>query len=387
MKPTDDSSAREGHVSRELRDRLNSVLAGCVEHLGLVYSTEQALFPYSSRLVAGAFINDYRKPDALRYTLNTLLGLQEAAQTRPADLPASRVEAMIESFCERHGDAIEDPADLGMLLLLLTSGSAGQTHEALAGRTLETLRATLRRNEPGLFNMQGLSWIIWGAAQATRAGIPSADEVGRAAAALLKANFVDRRSGLPRHSTRPYRRNLVSFGSLTYFLRAMHEAGAAFGDEEAQSLYERGVRRTLSIQGPQGEWPWMIHVPSGNPVDVYPVFSVHQDSMAMLFLLPALDAGIAGVSEAIERSVSWCFGENELSAEFYRYKPFSASRSIERAEGERRLFRYLRFLSYSVTRRPGRFHSARCRVNEECRSYHLGWLLFAWSHRLHEREA
>lgn len=59
------------------------------------------------------------------------------------------------------------------------------------GRTLETLRVKLHRNDPALFNMQGLSWIIWGAAEATRAGIPSADEVGRAAAALLKANFVD----------------------------------------------------------------------------------------------------------------------------------------------------------------------------------------------------
>src|SRR5438093_6782818 len=32
-----------------------------------------------------------------------------------------------------------------------------------------------------------------------------------------------------------------------------------------------------SLQGPQGEWPWMIDVRSGNPLDVYPVFAVHQD--------------------------------------------------------------------------------------------------------------
>lgn len=225
-----------------------------------------------------------------------------------------------------------------------------------------------------------------GAAAASRAGFPSED-VGRAATSLVKRYFVDHRSGLPRHSTRPYRRNLVSFGSLTYFLRAMHEAGTAFGDQEALSLFESGVRRTLSMQGPQGEWPWMIHVRNGTPIDVYPVFSVHQDSMAMLFLLPALDAGIAGVSEAIDRSVAWCFGENELSAQFYRHDPFSAGRSIERAEGERRVRRYLRFLSYVVTRRPGRFHSARVHVNEECRSYHLGWILFAWSRRLRGQEA
>lgn len=61
----------------------------------------------------------------MRYTLNTLLGLQEAAQARSADLPASRVETMIQTFCERHGDAIDDRADLGMLLLLLSVQSGG----------------------------------------------------------------------------------------------------------------------------------------------------------------------------------------------------------------------------------------------------------------------
>jgi hypothetical protein len=162
----------------------------------------------------------------------------------------------------------------------------------------------------------------------------------------------------------------------------MHEAGETFDDDEAKSLFERGVQHALSIQGPQGEWPWMNHVATGAPIDVYPIFSVHQDSMAMLFLLPALDAGARDVVAAIDRSVAWCFGKNELGADFYHRHPFSAARSIERTEGERRLFRYLRFVAYSLTRRPGTFGSAHVRVNPECRSYHLGWILFAWSDRL-----
>jgi hypothetical protein len=163
----------------------------------------------------------------------------------------------------------------------------------------------------------------------------------------------------------------------------MHEAADTFNDEEAASLFSNGVRHAISIQGPQGEWPWMIHVGTGQPFEIYPIFSVHQDSMAMLFLLPALDAGQPRAEEAITRSLAWGFGNNELGVTFYLEDPFFAYRSIERAERLPRLRRYIRFLSYSITRRPGSFGGGRrLRVNEQCRSYHLGWILYAWAERL-----
>ena len=59
----------------------------------------------------------------------------------------------------------------------------------------------------------------------------------------------------------------------------------------------------LGIQGSQGQWPWMISSRTSIPLDFYPVFGVHQDSMAMLFLHPALDLGLPGAAGAIERSL------------------------------------------------------------------------------------
>lgn len=363
------------------RDRLPAVLAGCVENLRAVYRVEDGLFPYSSRLAGGAFVNDYRRPTSLRYTLNTLLGLGRAARVGVAGLTPSEVDSMIATFNRLHASGVADPADLGMLTLL-NAENPGADGSVVAEGALHALEAAVAPGDPKRFNMQDLGWMIWGAAAATRAGVARADGLGRTATGLVREHFVDARTGLPRHSVRPYRRSIVSFGSLTYFLRAMHEAATAFGDEQAASLFSGGVRRALGLQGPQGEWPWLLHVGSGDPIDAYPIFSVHQDSMAMLFLLPALDAGEPGVAEGIDRSLAWCFGENELGAEFYRSAPFSAARSIERPEGERRLQRYLRFLAYTVTRRSGGFGARNTRVNEECRSYHLGWILFAWAERL-----
>jgi hypothetical protein len=124
----------------------------------------------------------------------------------------------------------------------------------------------------------------------------------------------------------------------------------------------------------------MIDVRTGLPFDVYPIFSVHQDSMAMLFLFPAKLYGVAGVDEAIDRSFRWNFGHNELDACLVRSEPCAwFYRSIERDERWPRARRYLRALGPPARTYPAR--SRNVRLNRECRSYHLGWVLYAWSGR------
>ena len=135
------------------------------------------------------------------------------------------------------------------------------------------------------------------------------------------------------------------------------------------------------MQGDLGEWPWLISVRRRLPLDFYPIFTVHQDSMSMLFLLPALDEGLP-VSAAIEQSFAWALGRNELATPMIRETPFVAYRSIERDEQYARVRRYLRTVPRSVAGTAGRSASCRgVRVNVECRSYHLGWILYAWSGR------
>ncbi len=54
-------------------------------------------------------------------------------------------------------------------------------------------------------------------------------------------------------------------------------------------------------------------------------------------------------------------------------------RSIERVERAPRIRRYLRGLGSPPTTDPPRASGRRLRINRECRSYHLGWVLYAWS--------
>ncbi len=102
----------------------------------------------------------------------------------------------------------------------------------------------------------------------------------------------------------------------------------------------------------------------------------------MLFLLPSSDAGNEFAADAVQRSIAWCFGQNELAASFYRSDPFFfAYRSIERVERLPRARRYLRGVINRPDAPAAPFASASVRINRECRSYHLGWILYVWASR------
>jgi hypothetical protein len=357
--------------------RVRKLLHGSVENLLATWNEERGLFPGVSRRRGEQVINAYDHPVAVRYTVGSLLGLAQAAHCGRLGVTSEQVQALARTFSKRAGHRLPRPADRGLHVLLQCA--LGVPRRELAGPAGELTQ--LLDTRVAALNTQDVTWILWGAAGAAAAGVPAAKDTVRRACAILTAHLADPGTGLPRHTTEWYRRRIVSFGSLTYFLRAMAEAAATLEDGRADALFTSGAAHALRFQGPQGEWPWMIDCRDAKPFDHYPVFGVHQDSMAMLFLHPALDRGMAGSAQAITRSLSWGFGNNALEAQMYPEQPFFFPyRAIERAERMPKLRRYLR----SGRLRAGLPPAARTptlRLNSECRSYHPGWILFAWSNR------
>ena len=116
----------------------------------------------------------------------------------------------------------------------------------------------------------------------------------------------------------------------------------------------------------------------------------------MLFLFPALSFGIEGVEEAIRASYRWILGNNELGVPMWQNDPFLVYRSIRRrlpilnravrARGgkfERLLDRGSTFVRAS-TRSPAGAgpdptQPRLLEINRECRSYEIGWTVFAWA--------
>jgi hypothetical protein len=335
-------------------------------------------FPYSTRPRDGVYVNDFEHPAAIRYSINSLLGLQAAARNGSGGGDAAQVATLVETFLSHHEDRIETAADLGLLLVLLAEGDLSATR---AKATLARIQGFVRADALSALTMQDVSWMLWGACAAARAGSESAAGTAAEIAETILARFVDPESLFPHHSLSRYRRDVVSFGALTYFLRGMHEFASLTGDPRARRAFEQGVRAVIGVQGGRGEWPWLISVGRRIPLDFYPVFAVHQDSMSMLFLLPALDAGLP-VADVIERSFAWVLGDNELATPMIHADPFVAYRSIERAERFPRARRYLRALPRSLAGRADRPADGKgVRINPECRSYHVGWILYAWAGR------
>lgn len=340
--------------------------------LGRAWDPQRALFSYSSSITERGFVNDFDHPQVMRYTINSLLGLQEAVQ---AGETVESYPQMLDAFIAKNVTFLDNWADRGLLLVLLTREKERGTDVA---RLLHEISGSLERDDPKL-DLQGLAWMLWGASAAARAGVYGAEEIARKLFSRLHFRYLDRDSLLARHSLQRYRRDLVSFGGTVYYLRALHEYATFTADEYAFTLFDHGVQRVMALQGPQGEWPWMLSVGRASVIDPYPVFSVHQDSMAMLFLLPAYDRGVPGAAGAIARSCRWVHGENELSIDLVKTDPFFISRSIQRVESNPRLRRYLRqFRKHQGWQRAGRDG---VEVNPECRSYHIGWILFAWASR------
>ena len=359
---------------------LGDLCGGALEFLSNALDERRGIFSYSARLVGDRFVNDFEHPLAVRYTINTLLGLREAARVDPRAPLAAEFPELLERFLDRQLPCVRSAADLGLLLALL----ADCGHERVAGDVLRQVEEIARTRLSSL-NVQDVSWMLWGTTALVRAGWSGAEETAHRLAATLLDDFAGPPSALPRHTLARFRGHVVSFGSVTYFLRALHEYGLTLADERALERADRALQCVLAAQGPNGEWPWMLSVADARPLDVYPVFTVHQDSMAMLFLLPALDRGVRGTAKAARASFAWNVGENQLGRPLIVRRPFHIYRSLERHDRAPRARRYVRTLRAAHSADGAQLvPSERLRINREARSYHFGWILFAWAGRADE---
>jgi hypothetical protein len=355
--------------------RPQDLCAATSRFLDEVWSEEHALYPFTTSVVDGRYVSDYRLPGAVRYTVNTLLGRLQAARAGVTNAPpAERIAHELAELRRRYGPGL-GAGDRGLLLVLLAEAHAGADDLRVE---LDAVRASLGPVGSSRLNLQDLSWLLWGALRAAEAGV----EDGLVHELREKLRALEGPL-LARHTHSRARTDLVSFGSTVYYLRALHEFARVLDDAEARARFERGVRTVLGFQGAHGEWPWLVSVSRGHALDVYPVYSVHQLAMAMLFLFPALDDGrVEGVEHAIRRSWRWVLGENELGTVFAEADPFIVYRSLEREEPLPKLRRFARATARSLLRRPNPTGSARrTRVNPEWRSYEGGWLLYTWPGR------
>ena len=353
---------------------MNEPSRRALEFLERVVRPEDGLFPFSTSFANGELHSSYDNPLARRYSLISLLGLVEALTNGARQPFLDDLDQVVERFLVAHGGNVSNWGDRGLLLALLARADLDRRQSE---RLLEEARF-IRQGRSRL-SVQDLSWLLWGVTENSHR-IPRATELARSLYDGLTERYVSAGAALPCHSLSRHRRRIVSFGAVVYYLHALNRFGRSFDDEDAITRFQTVAARLIALQLPNGGWPWLLDVDEGVSLDAYPLYSVHQLSMSMLFLLPAGELGVPGATESVERSFVWVRGSNELGIPLVVEDGRFIYRSIERKERWSRGRRYTRSMIRALGPRTARPESQpEVRLNPESRSYEWGWLLWVWS--------
>jgi len=368
------------------------VVSGTVKRIAVMVETALMGLPRMLDPESGIFVFTVRPGGSagrsLRYTAISLIGLTAAArggfETR---LDLAR---LVRGLAERRRE-ITNPGELGLALWCLTDfhEEATPAHDEIVAR-IPTTAARLR----GLTSTE-LGWLLSGLARTAQVA-PGRDDIAdktHAVYTALRANYTEATGlfcygGRARGQLRRrLRRELGFFDNQVYGIHGTADYYRAFGDREALAIAERCVDQILHAQGPLGQWAWHYNVRTGAVVDRYPVYSVHQHGMGPMALNAVAEITGRSVDDALERSVAWVFGENELRHSMLDPDRTVIWRSIRRRLARNKLIHVFKLLSLvrlqrasnglaTMVNAPGQLE-----IDMECRPYELGWLLMAFARR------
>lgn len=328
---------------------------------------------------------------SLRYTAMTAIGLERAAECGlgcTVDLD-QLYEAMDATLA-----GSDNVGDHGLVLW-----AAALHDQRLAERALRELGefGDLCRTRGGsVVHSTELAWVVIGLAEALAADIGNERDVrarlDRAFRRLLQQRGA---SGLMCFA-RPLAQGRLAgprallhgelgfFDAQVYSILACLRRDGVTGDPEAREAARVIGERILHHQHPLGQWGWHYNARTGALVDLYPVYSVHQDGMAPMALLPLERTIGLPTTPAVARGVEWLFGKNELRARLADERRGVIWRSIRRRAPRDRIVYPLKLASALGAGRRldlGARLSGRgsLEVDLEMRPYHLGFCLLAFS--------
>ena len=313
---------------------------------------------------------------SLRHTAITALGARHLDDGGQRRLLRGRTSAEV---CRVLVDRLASVDTVGNAALAVWA--VAECAPALLGRTLARLDALDADDGPRY--VVDLAWTL-SALLAARPVTDVEQRLGRTRDRLLAAQvgagpLFDQTAGpglVP-----AYRRQVGSFDAQAYAIQALARLHAAVGDAEALAAAERCAERLCALQGPAGQWWWHYDSRTGEVVEGYPVYSVHQHAIAPMVLLDLIEAGGRVDPAALVRGLAWLAGPTEVDRPLVLDGPGLVARKVARGY-PRTLVCGLRAAATGV--RPGLRLAAIDRIwpptaiDRECRPDELAWLLDCW---------
>jgi hypothetical protein len=345
--------------------------AMAVRGLARMYRQDQRLFVFCLRRGDGGVVSEGLSQ---RYTAMTLIGL---AQESEAVTRSVLGEHHPHDVCERLAQRLRDTNSLGDVAVILWAMRAvAYPHRREAAQRLLELRP-VERAHPTV----ELSWALDAAVrdfESVGAGV--ADRL----AERLLASFNPRSALFPHvlgEGSFALRPHVVCFADCVYPIHALANYSRVSGSQQALDAASRCAEQICRLQGAEGQWWWQYDRRTGDILERYPVYAVHQDAMAPMALIALKEAGGPAFDRAMKKGLDWLQHAPEINASLIDENADLIWRKVARREPGK-LTRYIQ----GVTRRfspslsmPGldRLFPPRA-VDYEDRPYHLGWLLYAW---------
>ncbi|MHC4717104.1 MAG: hypothetical protein ACYS5V_09055 [Planctomycetota bacterium] len=341
--------------------------------LARMYRPAERLFAHHLRRDAGS---DVLEGVSRRYTATVLIGLagegdDVAAAVLAGDAPSEVCGALVERVEEYH--------DLGEVALTVWAARLLDHPDAAHAVDRLARMSPAERAFPTVELAWALTALVVEGAEATDVALSNA------LAERLIASF-DSRSGLFSHWPKGakscgLRSHVTCFADFVYPVQSLSYYHLATGDDRALETACACADRMCRLQGSEGQWWWHFDVRTGRLLEPFPVYSVHQDSMAPMALRVLERASGRDYSGPIARGLAWLVQPPEISGSLIdvdseliwrkvaRREPGKLARGLQAAAS--RAHPMLRMPALNLLLRPGA-------VDYETRPYHMGWILHAW---------
>ena len=354
----------------QLSDLINLSIRG----LEPMLDRSTGLFCHRMQRVDGRLVRD---GDSYRYTLITLLGLYKLRNARNID--PFQIDSLLASLLETT-NRVSCTGDAGLLLWMTAMVQPDRVAEVL--EKLGPGNLLSRYADGRTRKTTELSWLLTGLSYA-KLGSPTplafVEQLARETWRHIRSNYAG--LGIFRHEGAKtlkgkLRGHIGAFSDQIYAIYALSVYSRAFGDEEATRIAKSAADAICRLQGELGQWWWYYNADTGGVAGYYPVYSVHQDGMAPMALYAAQEATKSNYGRHIEKGLSWIYGENELKYDMISREDSMIWRNI--GMGERR--RDIDLIKAVIGLKPS-VDKNKLSALFECRSYHLGWLLYAFADR------
>jgi hypothetical protein len=116
-----------------------------------------------------------------------------------------------------------------------------------------------------------------------------------------------------KHAFWDIRSNIANFADQIYSIYAISKYVKITSNMSFLNVAEKCADSIVKMQGKQGQWWWHYDVRKGSVIEKYPVYSVHQDSMAPFALMALMEVSKKNYLPALQLGLRWLEGDNELS--------------------------------------------------------------------------